>query len=174
MRSSWHWTGQIKVSTCWFQRQGASAFQWKARPNSLISLFITFFSCKPNFPTLSSPSSNQLSSLLYFMDKLHPADTWGLKSIEGLKPIPVMYIETHNSALTVCSFCGIADTIIWRRGSWRGCDGDWRAEPQTLPRSEGSQSGPTLPQHPLRLPVQGVRTAEGPQRECRGLFTVSF
>lgn len=53
-------------------------------------------------------------------------------------------------------------------GGCRGCDGDWRAEPKSLPGSEGSQSGPTLPQHALRLSVQGVPTEQCAQRERRG------
>lgn len=67
-------------------------------------------------------------------------------------------------SLIVCASCGITARGIRGRGGWRACDGDWRAEPQPLSRSEGSQSGPTLPQHPLRISIQAVRTAEGLQR----------
>lgn len=55
------------------------------------------------------------------------------------------------------------------RGGRRACDGDRRAQPQSLPGAEGGQSGPALPQRPLRLPLQAVRAAAGPQRQRTGL-----
>lgn len=58
-----------------------------------------------------------------------------------------------------------------RGGSRGGCDGNWRAEPKSLPCQEGSSGGPTLPQHPVRFTIQADRSADGPQWERRGQLT---
>lgn len=76
------------------------------------------------------------------------------------------------SPLAVCAFCGIAAGNVGCNRGWGACDGDWRAEPQSLPCSQGSQSGPALPQHPLRLSVQAVWTTESAQWQRTGLVTV--
>lgn len=105
--------------------------------------------------------------------KLHPADTWGSKSVTGLQAHPCSwqtppFFSFHHF---LCAFCGTAARNRCNRGCG-ACDGDWRAEPQSLSCSEGSQSGPALPQHPLRLSIQAVWTTESAQWQRTGLLTV--
>jgi len=164
-----------------------TAFPSQARPDAF--WFHSFSICTPlhralllRCPLLCFPSHSMFSLCLSQPTRSAPP-CWHLrvKVLQGLEAQPCSLQQLHCEvfpgfplSLNFFLSSGITAGRARGRGGWRGCDGDWRAEPQSLPSSEGSQSGPTLPQHPLRLAIQAVWTAQGQQWERRGQLNFNF
>lgn len=141
--------------------------------NLFLDFFLNIFASLSTFPCERLPclysflSTDQLGQ--YKGEKSSFLLTTEVQSPSSIRDRSLLITCSSFLSLAVRPFCVI--TARRGRGGRRLCNGDWRAEPQLLPCSEGSQSGPALPQHSLRLSIQAVWTAEGLQRQCTGLLT---
>ena len=146
--------------------QGSSAFLLQARSDSgiyyshfwaaqLFTIYVSFLfhfnGCSPSVWDVSYVNTSL---------QLLPAEGQSLSLLN----------TSFASLLFIISSLIVHDskTCVGAGGDFGGCDGNWGAEPQSLPCSAGRQGGPTLPQHPARLAIQADRPEQGPQRIRRG------